>query len=496
MSRSAGTFELSLSQRRRGQSLADWLYRELRRAVLEGRLKPGVKLPSSRDFAQRYGIARGTVVGAFERLQDEGYLKAQVGIGTLVNTKVPAGNSMQRSSPKIPGYLHQAVTRYVKPKPFVGWLRFNGVRPFAMRDPAIAEFPAELWGRIAARRARSFRSWLRQEDDGAGFRPLRESIAHYLGSSRGVNCTADQVVIVSGVQQALDQLARLLIKPGDSVWMEDPGYFGASIALEMAGAKIVPVPVDQDGLSVAAGIEMCAGARGVYLTPAHQFPLGMTMSLQRRMEVLKWAARMGSFIIEDDYDSEYRFQGQPAPALQGFDRFSTVIFVGTFTKLLFPSLRLGYIVLPPALVDVFLSFRRGMDLRSSGIDQLVLCDFISEGHFGRHLRRMRNLYASRLELLLDCGRRYLGGLLEISGAKAGLYTAAFLQNGMSSRQAESVAAFSGIETRALDRFTFKRRDPRGLVLGFASFDEKAIRSGTMQLAAALAGNGKSVSQKR
>ena len=300
-----------------------------------------------------------------------------------------------------------------------------------------------------------------------------------------MKCDAEQVVIVSGVQQALDLLARFLIKPGDPVWMEDPGYFGASIAFEMAGATIVPVPVDEDGLSVAAGIKMEANAKGVYLTPAHQFPLGMTMSLERRMDLLKWAARVGAFIIEDDYDSEYRFEGQPTPALQGLDHNSSVIFIGTFTKLLFPSLRLGYIVLPPALVDTFVSFRRGTELRSSGIDQAVLCDFISEGHFGRHLRRMRNLYARRLETLIECGQKYLGGMLEISNTKAGLYTAAFLQNGMTSRQAEAIAANHGLETRALDRFTFKRHDPRGLLLGFAAIDDKAIRAGTIQLAAAL-----------
>jgi GntR family transcriptional regulator/MocR family aminotransferase len=485
MSKVVSSFELSLNQRTQGQTLANWLYGELRAAILEGRLKAGVKLPASRDFARRYRISRGTVVTAFERLQDEGYLSSRVGVGTSVNDKMPTGESARRASSELPGYVRRVVSGYTKPKPFVGWVALNGVRPFRMRDPALAEFPADLWGRIAARRARAFRSWLREEDDGSGYRPLREAIAHYLGASRGVNCSADHVVIVSGVQQALDLLARLLLKPGDPVWMEDPGYFGASIAFERAGAKIIPVPVDEQGLSVSAGLRACANARGVFLTPAHQYPLGTTMSLERRMEVLKWAAHTGAFIIEDDYDSEYRFEGLPAPALQGLDRSSTVIFVGTFTKLLFPSLRLGYVVLPPSLIDVFVSFRRGTDLRSSSLDQAVLCDFIVDGHFGRHLRRMRELYARRLEVLLDSGRRYLTGLLEISDTKAGLYTAAFLQNGMTSRQAESIAAANGLETRALDRFTSKRHDPKGLLLGFAAFDEKAIRAGIVQLAAAL-----------
>jgi len=214
----------------------------------------------------------------------------------------------------------------------------------------------------------------------------------------------------------------------------------------------------------------------------------MTMSLDRRMEVLRWAARSGAFVIEDDYDSEYRFEGLPIPALQCLDRSSSVIFVGTFTKLLFPSLRLGYLVLPPSLVDVFVAFRRGTDLRSSSLDQAVLCDFMVEGHFGRHLRRMRDLYAQRLEALTHYGGQYLRGLLEVSGVRAGLYTAAFLRNGMTSRQAESIAAAHGLETRALDRFTLKRNDPKGLLLGFAAFDEKAIRAGVVRLAAALGGH--------
>ncbi|HEY9285434.1 MAG TPA: PLP-dependent aminotransferase family protein [Pyrinomonadaceae bacterium] len=354
-----------------------------------------------------------------------------------------------------------------------------------MRDPALSEFPAKLWGRLVARRARTFKPWLRTEDDGRGYRPLREAIAHYLGSSRGARCSADQLIIVSGVQQALDLLARLLLKRDDPVWMEDPGYFGATMAFSNVGAKIVPVPVDEQGLSVSAGVRACGRPRGMYLTPAHQFPLGMTMSLGRRMEVLRYASRVGAFVIEDDYDSEYRFEGRPVPALQSLDRGSNVILIGSFSKLLFPSLRLGYVVLPPSLVDYFLAFRLQTDFRSLGLDQAVLCDFIEGGHLGLHLRRMRELYAGRLAALIDGGRRHLKGLLEISDVRAGLYTAAFLKNGMSSRQAEAEAAAHGVEAAGLDRYTLKRPDPEGVLLGFAAFDEATIREGLARLAAAL-----------
>jgi len=485
MTKVVGTFELSLNRRSRDQTLANWLYSELRTAILEGRLKAGVRLPASRDFAHRYHLARGTVVSAFERLQDEGYLTSHVGIGTWVSARVSTRESRRPESSGPPGYVRSVVSEYIVPKPLRDWVRLADCRPFRMSEPALTEFPAEVWGRIASRRARALRSWLAEKDDGAGYLPLRQAIAHYLGSSRGVRCEAQQVVIVSGVQQALDVLSRFLIRPGDPVWMEDPGYFGASIAFERAGARLIPVPVDADGLSVYAGIKACSSAKGVYLTPAHQFPLGVTLSLERRMEVLSWAARTGAFIIEDDYDSEYCFQGEPAPALQGLDRGSNVIFVGTFTKLLFPALRIGYLVLPSALLDAFVSFRRGLELRTFGFDQAVLCDFITEGHFGRHLRRMRELYARRSQALSDAGRRHLTGLLEISNTRAGLYTAALLQNGMPSRLAETRAALQGIETAALDRFTLKRPDPRGLLLGFAAFDEKAILRGVVQLAGAL-----------
>jgi GntR family transcriptional regulator/MocR family aminotransferase len=485
MAKTTSSFELTLNSRPQDQTLAHWLYSELRSAILDGRLKAAARVPASREFARRYGLSRGTVVRAFERLHDEGYLSSRVGEGTWVSRRVIAEAPARKSLVKEPDYIRRAISEWKKPKPFVGWVTFKNVQPFGMRNPAMAEFPAKVWARVAARRARAFRSWLNEEDNGAGYRPLREAIAHYLGSSRGVRCTADQVVIVSGAQQALDLLARLLLAPGDPVWMEDPGYFGASIAFQRARAQMIPVPVDEHGLSVAAGIKLCAKARGVYLTPAHQYPLGVTMPLDRRMEVLEWAARTGSFIIEDDYDSEYRFKGQPAPSMQSIDRTDSVIFVGTFGKVLFPSLRLGYVVLPSGLVDSFIAFRRGTDLRMLCLDQAVLCDFIVDGHLGRHLRRMRQLYASRLEALQEGGRRYLKGLLEISDTKAGLYTVAFLRNRLTSRQAETAAAAHGIETRGLDRFNLQQPDPRGLLLGFAAFDEQAIRHGLQHLASAL-----------
>jgi GntR family transcriptional regulator / MocR family aminotransferase len=484
LTKAISTYELTLSARPQHQTLTRWLYGELRLAILERRLVPGTRLPASRDFASQHGLSRGTVVSVFERLQAEGYLSCRVGSGTWVN-HVPAVNPSRAKHVIPPVFIRRLISGYARPKPWVGIVAREDVHPFCMGVPDVAAFPAELWGSLAARRARTFRSWLRTEDDGRGYRPLREAITHYLGSSRGVRCSPDQVVIVSGVQQALDLLARILLKPGDPVWMEDPGYFGASIALGNVGARIIPVPVDDQGLSVSVGLRMCPHAKGAYVTPAHQFPLGMTMSLERRLALLKWASHSGAFVIEDDYDSEYRFEGHPVPAMQSLDQKSNVILIGSFSKLLFPSLRLGYVVLPPSLADYFVAFRVRTDFRNVNLDQAVLCDFIADGHLGRHLRRMRDLYASRLSTLLDAGRQYLGGVLAISEVKAGLYTVGSLNNGMPSRQAETAAAAHGVEVLALDRYTLKRPDPKGVLLGFAAFDEAAIRKGVVQLAAAL-----------
>jgi GntR family transcriptional regulator/MocR family aminotransferase len=486
MAKTVSSFELTLNLRQPQQTLTSWLYAELRAAILEGRLTPGARLPASRDFASQYGLSRGTVVSVFERLQGEGYISSRVGVGTCINRVAAPPPTRQMKKP--PAYLRRAVAAYVRPKPFVDLPFTRGVRAFGIGNPDISQFPAELWGRIAADRARNFRSWLNTEEDRLGYRPLRQAIAEYLRTSRGVRCGAEQIFVVSGIQQGLDLLARFLLKRDEPIWMEDPGYFGATVAFGNVGAKIIPVPVDEEGLSVSAGKKLCMHAKGVYLTPAHQFPLGVTMSIERRIAVLNWAARTGAFVIEDDYDSEYRFEGQPAPALQSLDMHSNVIFIGSFSKTMFPSLRIGYVVLPPGLVDYFLAFRMKTDFRNSSFDQAVLCEFITEGHLARHLRRMRILYAGRLATLIEGGKEHLSGVLELSNVRAGLYTMGFLRNGMSSRQAEKLAATQGVEVLAVDRYTFRRPDPKGLVIGFAGFDEAAIRDGLRRLSNALGGS--------
>lgn len=484
MPKTVSSFEFTLDSRPENQTLTAWLYGELRSAILEGQLAHGARLPASRDFASQYGLSRGTVVSVFERLQAEGYVTSRVGFGTLVNRVSVVRPARQMSAPP-PAYIRRATSVHELPRPWADLPFTKGIRPFRIGNPATNEFPSKVWGQISARYARNFSSWLKTEADRGGYRPLRDAVADYLRATRGVRCNPEQIVIVSGAQQALDLLARLLLKEHDQVWMEDPGYFGASVAFGNVGAEIIPVPVDEEGLSVSVGEKICPHARGVYLTPAHQFPQGMTMSLERRMAVLKWAERTGAFVIEDDYDSEFRFEGKPVPALQSLDNHSNVILIGTFSKTLFESLRLGYVVLPPSLVDCFLAFRYRTDFRNSNVDQAVLCEFIVEGHLARHMRRMHKLYGSRLAALIDGGKQYLSGLLEISNVRAGLYTIGFLKNGMTSRQAEKAAAVQGIEALGVDRYTFKRTDPKAVVLGFAAYSETAVRKALIQLARAF-----------
>jgi GntR family transcriptional regulator/MocR family aminotransferase len=293
-------------------------------------------------------------------------------------------------------------------------------------------------------------------------------------------------LIISGVQQALDRAAHLLLNPGDLVWMEEPGYPGAAQAFKAIGARICPVPVDSEGLNLDEGRRRWDVPRLAYVTPAHQFPLGVTMSLPRRLSLLAWARRTGTVIFEDDYDSEYRYAGRPIPALQGLDPAGVVIFAGSFSDALFPGLRLGYMVVAPAMVEIFAAAESVSTHHPPLIDQAILCDFIREGHFARHVRRMRELYAERLGVLLEYAHKELGGLVEIPPVDAGLRTVAWLKHGMRAERAAKAAAKHDVDVLPLSRYAYGHSRPNGLVLGFAAVDAKEIRRGVEQLASALA----------
>lgn len=357
-------------------------------------------------------------------------------------------------------------------------------RPRAFRPgvPALDEFPNEVWRRISNRVWRRPEASLLGYGYPAGYWPLREEISTYLQTSRAVRCDPGQVIVVSGSQQALDLCARVLLDPCDAAWVEDPGYGGARAALLGSGARLVTVPVDGEGLDVAAGREREPGARLVCVTPSHQYPTGTTMSLGRRLELLAWAEEANGWVVEDDYDSEYRYTGRPLEALQGLDGGRRVVYVGTFSKVLFPALRLGYLVVPPGLVDAFVTARELVDRQPPGVEQAVLAEFFREGHFARHVRRMRALYAARRTALLKAAERHLAGLLTLRPAEAGMHLVGELPEIFDDQEASRLAEEAGVEAPAISVYGGTEG---GLMLGYAAVGEEEIEAAVRNLAAAL-----------
>jgi GntR family transcriptional regulator/MocR family aminotransferase len=359
------------------------------------------------------------------------------------------------------------------------------LRAFRAHQPALDLFPTHLWAQVAARRLRRVSASLLAGGEALGYRPLREAVAAYLNSSRGVQCTAEQVLIVSGAQEALDRTARILLNPGESVWMEEPGYLRADVVFRALGARVHRVPIDAEGLALESGRKRWSAPRLVYVTPGHQFPLGVTMSLRRRLALLEWARLAGTLIFEDDYDSEYRYSGRPIPAMQGLDRSGMVIFAGSFSAVLFPALRLGYLVVPPEMVDIFAAAASVSTHHPPLLEQAVLCDFITEGHFARHIRRMREIYAERLAVLLESAKEKLSGALEISSVEAGLQTVGWLKGGIRAERIAEQAAGHKVEVVPLSRYVSGRSRLNGLILGFAAVDPRELRRGVEELAGIL-----------
>jgi GntR family transcriptional regulator/MocR family aminotransferase len=502
MPKRATVFDLVLPPRETQLPAYRWLYQALRSAVLSGRLRSGTRLPATRDLAQQYRLSRGTIVNAFELLKSEGYLQGTIGSGTYVSKVLPeallhVARESQRFAPA-QNTKTRRLSDYAQRLELFSNLDARPARAFRPNLPALDLFPTTLWAQVAARRLRRVSTRLLLACDPLGYQPLRHAIADYLSTSRGVNCLPEQVAIVSGVQEALDLVSRIFVDPGDRVCLENPGYPGALFSFAASGAKIVPMPVDDAGIEVNAA--KLRDARLVYVTPGHQFPLGVTMGLARRLQLLEWARKSGGLILEDDYDSDYRYSGRPVPALQGLDRHGSVIFTGSFSKILFPSLRLGYIVIPSDLLDRFSAAISTTSRHASLLEQAILCDFITEGHFARHHRRMRQIYAERVSTLVASARKNLAGLFELSPMEAGLQTSGFLSQGITGEAAAAAAAKREVEVTPLSRFFYRTKSrpsktpknslrsrpaPEGLQLGFAAVDPKEIRRGVEALAHAL-----------
>jgi GntR family transcriptional regulator/MocR family aminotransferase len=480
-----GIFPVVSVDRRSSTPLYRQIYDGYREAIVERRLHGGQRLPSTRSLATELQISRIPVLNAFEQLLAEGYFESRVGAGTYVASSLPdelpapdratPGATPPRPGPRAVSSRPDALLRR-EPEPWLG-----GAGAFRMNQPAVDQFPFPVWSGLVARHCRNPQKSLLNYGDPMGHRPFREALAAYLRTARAVRCEPEQIMVVSGSQQALELSARVLLEPGRAVWMEEPGYGGARDALTMAGAQLVPVPVDEEGLDVAAGIARRPKARAAYVTPSHQYPLGVTMSASRRLQLLDWAQRSGAWIIEDDYDSEYRYESLPIASLQGLDRDARVLYIGTLSKVLFPALRLGYIVIPADLVPRFSSVREAMDIFPSTLYQAVLADFIAEGHLGRHLRKMRLLYRERRSVLVDAIRKELGGMLQVRGDQAGLHLVGTLPKGLRDRRISVAAARGRLWLMPLSACFIGAPSGPGLVLGYGGTAPTEIVDGVRRL---------------
>lgn len=488
MSRYAAMLAVICLDRASSTPLYLQLYENIRRAVLAGHLAVGIRLPSTRDLAASLGVSRNTVTSAFDQLLAEGYIKGKVGAGTYVAEidVAPACKPVCLPSDSIPlpCSLSQRGQKMLALQETIFRYRHDPIRAFRPGVPALDVFPVEVWSKLMTQHWRYAQSDLLSYGDPCGYRPLRECIAEYLRLSRAMRCEADQVIIVSGSQQALDITARVLLDPGDAAWIEDPGYIGARNVFLSAEVNLVPVPIDEQGLNVEAGKLKHSNAKLAYVTPSHQFPLGYTMSLSRRLELLQWAQQSKAWIIEDDYDSEYRYQSQPLAALQGLDESGQVIYMGTFSKVLFPSLRLGYLVVPPRLVDAFAAARAVSDRHSPLFEQAVLTDFITEGHFNRHLRRMRMLYAERQAALVSRSQQ-LSHCLDVQPCETGMHLIGWLPKGVDDRSVARQLAQQGITAPALSTYYLESSLQPGLVLGYAAVNVERIYSAIEQMVSIL-----------
>jgi GntR family transcriptional regulator/MocR family aminotransferase len=423
-------------------------------------------------LASDLGISRIPVLNAYAQLLAEGYFESRIGAGTCVSNSLPdqvaplkVGGARIARAYSGPRRVSQCTS--ILPRVENGpWLRGWGA--FAVSQVAFDHFPFQVWTSLVARHCRNMQPKSFDYGDPRGSKDLREAIATYLRTARGVRCDAQQIMIVSGSQQALGITARVLFDPGNQVWLEEPGYRFVRDVLALAGCELVPVPVDYEGLNVAAGIKKCRTARAAFVTPSHQYPLGVTMNASRRLQLLDWAQGSGAWIIEDDYDSEFRYESMPIASLQGLDCNSRVLYIGTFSKVLFPSLRLGYVVVPLDLVDHFIAIRLAMDIGPPGFYQAVLADFIGEGHFARHIRRMRLLYRERRVALIDSIREELGFAVDITGGQAGMHLSLTLPKGVPDREIAAQAAKQNLWLLPLSSSYLGEASRRGFILGFGS----------------------------
>lgn len=437
--------------------LQEQLYVRIRQAIAEGRILPGERLPAARTLASDLAIARGTVDGAYGRLAGEGYVITRGAAGTVVSPELRVERRTARPRRQATLTTFETTT---------------GVRPFQPGLPALDRFPRALWGRLTARAGRRLAPTLLAYPDPLGLPELRQAIAAYLAVSRGVSCEPGQIVITAGYQAGLDLIVRLLLHPGDQVWFEEPGYFLARHSLQAAGLTLQPVPVDDEGLDVAAAVSAAPRARLAVVTPSHQSPLGVALSLTRRQDLLAWASEARAWIVEDDYDGEFHYVGRKLPALKSLDSADRVIYAGSFSKTLFPALRLGYLVIPHALQRIVEEARRRTIHGEPVLGQMVTAEFLTGGHFGRHLKRMRALYTSRRAALLRALNTAFGSDIDIADHRGGLILQACFPASNNDVVLARSAEMHSLAPLALSSQYLGRPRAHGLLLSFTNVDEE------------------------
>ena len=459
--------------------------RALRQLILDGVLVPGLRLPATRALAQSLGVSRDTVEMAYAQLRLDGYLRRQTGSGSFVSPTIGA-SLLGKPATALPPWSAQPAALSARGAHILasgGVADQQSVKAFATGLPETRAFPLDVWERLRRQAAGEHHVLLHGDPQGA--EPLRQAIADYVNLERGARATADQVLVLSSTRQALYLCAQVLADAHGPILMEDPGYFGARKAFEMAQLQVIPVPVDADGLSIAHLRADRSGANTVYVTPSHQYPTGATLALGRRLALTAWAAERQGWIIEDDYDSQFHYAGLPTACVQGLDKQQRTIYLGTFAKSLYPGLRLGYMVLPPALVKPMTYARSILDGHTPQLDQLTLARFIADGHFAAHVRAMRKVYAVRRDAMAQAVRRHLPHVVTAQLPPGGLQMPCLLHEGRQELDTLRLAAQAGIVLPGLSRLYARPPERGGWLLGFAALTPHEIDSGIVRLARAL-----------
>jgi GntR family transcriptional regulator/MocR family aminotransferase len=452
------------------------IYEHFRTSIGLGQLRPGDRLPSARRLAREFSTARGTVDTAYAMLAGEGYVVARGPAGTIVSTEL-GGSAIAKA------VARQRRADHVEPH------ATGAPKPFQMGLPSLDMFPRKIWSRVVARQVRELSAAEMAYPDPAGFMPLREAVAAYLATSRGITCTWRQVLITNGYQDALGLIAEVLLDRNDKVWLEDPCYPLVRAALATTDAKLVPIRVDVEGMRVPEGVAQARRARLAVVTPSHQSPLGVALSLQRRLALLSWAQDAGAFVVEDDYDSEFRYVGRPLPALKSIDRNDRVLYAGSFSKVLFPSLRLGYLVAPEALVAVCTRANLHRNSGASTLAQRAVAAFMTEGHFARHVKRMRDLYAARRQALGAALSAVFGADIKVDLKPGGMHLIVQCPDGADDIQLAKLAQAAGLAVEALSSRTIAHPCGRALLLGFTNVAETDATGLCRRLASAIGRGG-------